>query len=98
MMSSRKISTPQCQEHRTLIEALVIKDHVKSGISLHWVHSAAQLADALTKAMDTYALRQYLEKHWCCLHDIDEILKERADRKLQRQWLSTAVTNDVTKQ
>ena len=93
-----KNSTPQCQEHRTLIEALVIKDHVKSGISLHWVHSAAQLADALTKAMDTYALRQYLEKHWCCLHDIDEILKERADRKLQRQWLSTAVTNDVTKQ
>ena len=93
-----KNSTPQCQEHRTLIEALVIKDHVKSGISLHWVHSAAQLADALTKAMDTYALRQYLEKHWCCLHDIDEILKERADRKLQRQWLSTAVTNDVTKE
>eukprot|EP00434_Breviolum_minutum_P042887 symbB.v1.2.038193.t1/scaffold5827.1/size23306/2 len=91
-----KNSTPQCQEHRTLIEALVIKDHVKSGISLHWVHSAAQLADALTKAMDTYALRQYLEKHWCCLHDIDEILRERADRKMQRQWLSTAVTNEVT--
>ena len=91
-----KNSTPQCQEHRTLIEALVIKDHVKSGISLHWVHSAAQLADALTKAMDTYALRQYLEKHWCCLHDIDEILKERADRKMQKQWLSTAVTADVT--
>ena len=86
-----KNSTPQCQEHRTLIEALVIKDHVKSGISLHWVHSAAQLADALTKAMYTYALRQYLENHWCCLHDIDEILKERADRKLQRQWLSTAM-------
>ena len=91
-----KNSTPQCQEHRTLIEALVIKDHVKSGISLHWVHSAAQLADALTKTMDTYALRQYLEKHWCCLHDIDEILKERADRKLQRQWLSTATTGHHT--
>ena len=89
-----KNSTPQCQEHRTLIEALVIKDHVKSGITLHWVHSAAQLADALTKAMDTYALRQYLENHWCCLHDIDEILKERADRKLQRQWLSNATNGD----
>ena len=94
-----KNSTPQCQEHRTLIEALVIKDHVKSGISLHWVHSAAQLADALTKAMDTYALRQYLQNHWCCLHDIDEILKERADRKLQRQWLSTTTNgSDHTKE
>lgn len=68
------------------------------GILLHRVHSAAQLADALTKAMDTYALRPYLDIHWCCLHDIDEILKERADRKLQRQWLSTAETNDVTKE
>ena len=92
-----KNSTPQCQEHRTLIEALVIKDHVKSGITLHWVHSAAQLADALTKAMDTYALRQYLENHWCCLHDIDEILKQRADRKMQRQWLTstTSVTQKI---
>lgn len=89
-----KNTTPQCQEHRTLIEALVIKDHVKSGIALHWVHSAAQLADALTKAMDTYSLRKFLENHWCCLHDIDEILKSRADRKAQKQWIEQNSTKE----
>ena len=93
-----KNTTPQCQEHRTLIEALVIKDHVKSGIALHWVHSAAQLADALTKSMDTFSLRKFLENHWCCLHDIDEILKSRADRKAQKQWVeSNAMPEDAHK-
>jgi hypothetical protein len=65
-----KNTTPQCQEHRTLIEALVIKHHVKCGIQTHWVHSAAQLADALTKSMDCFRLRQFLAHCTCCLHDI----------------------------
>ena len=51
-----KNTTPQCQEHRTLIEALVIKNTLKTGIHPHWAHSAAQLADALTKHMDSYRL------------------------------------------
>ena len=38
-----KNATPQCQEHRTLIEALVIKHHVQCGIQTHWVHGAANL-------------------------------------------------------
>lgn len=81
-----KNTTPQCQEHRTLIEALVIKDHVRSGIQAHWVHSAAQLADSLTKPMDNYRLREFLKSHHCCLHDVQEILKQRADKKAQRLW------------
>ena len=85
-----KNTTPQCQEHRTLIEALVIKDHIQSGIRPHWVHSAAQLADALTKAMDGFRLREFLRSCICCLHDVAEILKERADRKAQKLWLSQA--------
>jgi hypothetical protein len=83
-----KNTTPQCQEHRTLIEALVIKAHLKTGIQAHWVHSAAQLADSLTKHMDTFRLREFLQHRFCCLHDIDEILKQRADRKAQKTWLS----------
>lgn len=83
-----KNTTPQCQEHRTLIEALVIKDHVKSGIQAHWVHSAAQLADALTKSMDNYRLREFLRNHHFCLHDVQEILRQRADKKAQRLWSS----------
>ena len=86
-----KTTTPQCSEHRTLLEALVIKDHLNSGIHPHWVHSAAQLADALTKHMDNYRLREFLNHRGCCLHDVDEVLKERADRKAQRTWFSNAI-------
>lgn len=85
-----KNTTPQCQEHRALIEALVVKSHLQSGIVPHWVHSAAQLADALTKSMDCYRLRQFLQHRVCCLHDVEEVLKQRADRRAQRQWLSDA--------
>ena len=84
-------TTPQIHDHRTLIEALVIKDHLKSGVKPHWVHSAAQLADALTKSMDCTRLRDFLTHCSCCLHDINEVLKERADKKAQKNWLSNAV-------
>ena len=83
-----KNTTPQCQEHRTLIEALIIKDHIQSGIKPYWVHSAAQLADALTKTMDCFRLREFLQHRSCCLHDIDEVLKARADQKARKTWLS----------
>eukprot|EP00435_Cladocopium_sp_Y103_P029622 s3705_g7.t1 len=88
-----KNTTPQCQEHRTLIEALVIKDNLQSGIVPFWVHSAAQLSDSLTKAMDNYRLREILRQGKTCLHDIDETLKQRADRKAFKNWLSETVSN-----
>jgi hypothetical protein len=75
---------------------LVIKDHIQSGIRPHWVHSAAQLADALTKAMDGFRLREFLRSCICCLHDVAEILKERADRKAQKLWLSQATNLENT--
>ena len=53
-----KNTTPQCQEHRTLIEARVIK------------------------VMDPYQLREFLKPKYCCLHDVQEILKQRADKKI----------------
>lgn len=71
-----KNTTPQCQEHRTLIEALIIKDHFRSGIRPFWVHSAAQLADCLTKVMDCFRIREFLRINSCCIHDIDEVLKQ----------------------
>ena len=85
-----KNTTPQCQEHRTLVEALVIKHHIQHGIKPHWVHSAAQLADCLTKAMDCFRIREFLTHRTCCLHDVEEVLKQRADRKAQKTWLSNA--------
>ena len=53
----QKTTVPQCSEYRTLLEALVIKDRLREGIIIKWVHSAAQMADSLTKEMDTSILR-----------------------------------------
>ena len=47
---------------------------------------AAQMADSLTKDMDTSVLRSFLAKGKCILHDIDEVLKQRADKKIRQQW------------
>ena len=55
-----KNATPQCQEYRTLLEALAIKDRINTGIKINWVPSAAQLADSLTKNMDTSFLLTFL--------------------------------------
>ena len=82
----QKTSIPQCSEYRTMLEALVIKDRLKEGVIIKWVHSAAQMADSLTKDMDPTVLRSFLERGKCILHDVDEILKQRADKKTRQQW------------
>eukprot|EP00435_Cladocopium_sp_Y103_P007616 s5467_g2.t1 len=82
----QKTSIPQCTEHRTTLEALVIKERLQEGVSVKWVHSAAQMADALTKDMDTTVLRSFLRNGRCVLHDAEEILKQRADKKIRQQW------------
>eukprot|EP00435_Cladocopium_sp_Y103_P025697 s606_g6.t1 len=82
----QKTSIPQCSEYRTLLEALVIKDRLKEGIVVKWVHSAAQMADSLTKDMDTTVLRTFLKYGQCVLHDAEEILKQRADKRIRQQW------------
>ena len=44
------------------------------------------MADSLTKDMDTTVLRSFLRQGQCVLHDIDEILKQRADKKIRQKW------------
>ena len=82
----QKTTIPSCQEYRTMLEALIIKDRIKEGIVIKWVHSAAQLADSLTKCMDNSTLRQFLAAGRCIIHDVDEILKVRADNRARKQW------------
>ena len=83
----QKTSIPQCSECRTLLEALVIKDRLKENVTIKWVYCAAQMADdALTKDMDTTVLRSFLEQGKCVLHDAEEILKQRADKRVRQLW------------
>ena len=90
-----KNTTPQCKECRTLLEALVIKDRVQAGTQMHWIHSAAHLADSLTKVMDTSTWRSYLKHRKCCLHDMQAVLQDRAAKEHQKTWLKTQIEWDA---
>lgn len=91
----QKTNIPQCQEYRTTLEALIIRDRIKENVSIKWVHSAAQLADSLTKVMDCTVLRQFLQKGKCIIHDVDEILKQRADKRAKKKWQEQLNDNDT---
>ena len=53
----QKTSIPQCSGYHTLLEALIIKDRLNEGVIVKWVHSAAQMADALSRK--TWTLQSY---------------------------------------
>ena len=78
-----RTAPPSCQEYRTQLLARSIKDLLSEGITLRWVHSGAQLADALTKVMQATFLRQTLELGTYKLHDEHAILKDRASARSQ---------------
>ena len=85
-----RTAIPNCQEFRTQLLARAIKDVLAEGIRLHWVHSGAQLADALTKMMEATFLRETLRHGRYCLHDSEEVLKNRASARNRIRWLRTS--------
>ena len=87
-----RTATPSCQEFRTQLQAHAIKDFLAEGVKLRWVHSGAQLADALTKIMECHFLRHTLAQGKYCLHNESQILKERASMKTIVKWLTSAET------
>ena len=63
------------------------------GVSLRWVHSGAQLADALTKVMENAFLRETLKIGQYRLHDELEVLKNRASSRNRLKWLKGEQTD-----
>ena len=84
-----RTAQPNCQEFRTQLQARAIKDMLDEGVTLRWVHTGAQLADALTKVMQSHFLRHTLQRGRYQLHDELQVLKQRADNRTRMQWLST---------
>ena len=82
-----RTAMPNCSEFRTQLSARAIKDYLAEGVSLRWVHSGAQLADALTKVMDSSFLRETLRLGKYRLNDELEILKNRASNRNRLKWL-----------
>ena len=73
-----RTAQPNCQEYRAQLQARAIKDMISEGVVQRWVHAGAQVADALTKVMQTAFLRQTLTLGQYRLHDESQVLKECA--------------------
>ena len=89
-----RTAVPNCQEFRTQLLARSIKDLLSEGIDIRWVHSGAQLADALTKVMETSFLRQTLKNGYYVLHNKDKILKDRATTRNRIKWLQNSAKEE----
>lgn len=85
---STKTSTPSCEEFRTTLECLLIRERLAENCKLRWVSSQAMLADCLTKAMDGGTLRRALALGKYALFDELAILQQRADKRERLKWLS----------
>lgn len=82
-----RAAPPNCQEFRTMLHARSIKELLSEGISMRWVHSGAQLADSLTKVMETSFLKETLRQGTYKLHDELEVLKARSNSRNRLKWL-----------
>ncbi len=85
-----RTAPPNCSEFRTQLQARAIKNLMSEGIKLRWVHSGAQLADALTKIMEASFLRETLQRGRYKLHDELEILKQRSHNRTRLKWLRSS--------
>ena len=82
-----RTAPPSCAEFRVQLAARAVKEALLEGIQLRWVHSGAQLADCLTKAMEAHFLRETLRLGCYKLSDEAAILKERAKTENRIRWL-----------
>ena len=83
-----RTAPPACSEFRVHLVARAIKEAMKEGTTLRWVHSGAQLADALTKIMASHFLRETLKEGVFRLCDEDSTLRHRAQNRDRIRWLS----------
>jgi hypothetical protein len=82
-----RTAPPSCSEFRVQLMARAIKESLREGTTLRWVPSGAQLADSLTKAMESHFLRETLKFGFYKLCDEASTLKERAKTKDRLRWL-----------
>ena len=82
-----RTAPPQCSEFRVQLVARAIKETLREGINLRWAHTGAQLANALTKAMEARFLRETFKHGSYRLCDEQSTLKERAKTRDRIKWL-----------
>jgi len=86
-----KNAVPNCQEWRTTIEVMLLKEQSKTHTTCRWVSTAIMLADCLTKAMDATFLRTVLQLGKFRIYDEDLTLKQNATRKFGVTWINDKI-------
>ena len=83
-----KLAVPNCQEWRTTIEVMLIKEQAGEHSTCRWISTAIMLADALTKPMDSTFMRRVLQLGRFRIYDEEGTLKHNANRKYGKTcWL-----------
>ena len=81
-----KLAVPNCQEWRTTIEVMQIKEQAEGHSHCRWISTAIMLADCLTKPMDASFLRKVLAIGRFRIFDESSTLKTNANRKFGERW------------
>ena len=88
-----RLAMPACEEYRTTLEVLLIKQRCLENACFRWVPTTLQAADSLTKAMDSSLLRAVLARGRFKLYDSSQTLEKDAQRKQAIQWLQSPPTS-----
>ena len=90
-----KNAVPNCQEWRTTIEVMLLKEQSKDHTQCRWISTAIMLADCLTKVMDANLMRTVLQLGRFRIFDEDLTLKQNANRKYGVTWASENMGNTI---
>ena len=64
-----RTAPPNCSEYRVQLVACAVKESLREGTQLRWVHGGAQPPDSLTKSMEPHFLRATLKHGFSKLYD-----------------------------
>lgn len=83
-----KLATPNCEEWRTTVEVMLIKEQSAGHTLRRWISTAIMLADCLTKPMDSTFLRTVLQLGRFRIFDEDATLKNNNHKKIATKWMN----------
>ena len=92
-----RTAMPSCEEFRTTLEVLLIRERCQEHCYFRWIPTALQVADALTKPMDPILLRQVLSSGCFQLYDECDSLERNAHKKQAVRWYKEQTDNPSKK-
>ena len=90
-----RLAMPSCEEYRTTLEVLLIKQRCAENTRFRWIPTTLQAADCLTKSMDAGLLRAVMSQARFKLYDSSQTLEKGAQRKQAIQWLTDPPSGSI---